>query len=93
MCYNELMTVAESKLTNQGQVSVPANVRKKLGLAPGSVLEWCENDQGDIIVKRAGKFSSKDIHDALFDKTPKPKTVTQMNEGIKKHLRRKHAGD
>jgi len=34
------MVLAESKLTAQGQISVPAEVRRKLGLGPGSVLEW-----------------------------------------------------
>jgi len=34
------MAVAQSKLTAQGQISVPAVIRKKLGLGPGSVLEW-----------------------------------------------------
>ncbi|PYP88846.1 MAG: hypothetical protein DMF61_05625 [Blastocatellia bacterium AA13] len=34
------MVLAQSKLTAQGQISVPAEVRRKLGLGPGSVLEW-----------------------------------------------------
>ncbi|HEY5957433.1 MAG TPA: AbrB/MazE/SpoVT family DNA-binding domain-containing protein [Polyangiaceae bacterium] len=36
------MALASSKLTAQGRVSVPAEIRRKLGLAPGSVLEWEE---------------------------------------------------
>ena len=55
-----------SKITSQGQVSIPAPIRQKLGLAPGSKVEWCvEGD--DVIVRRAAKYSSQDIHDALFD--------------------------
>jgi AbrB family looped-hinge helix DNA binding protein len=34
------MPIAKSKVTAQGQISVPAEVRKKLGIGPGSTLEW-----------------------------------------------------
>ena len=33
----------ESKITAQGQVSVPARIRRRLGLTPGSKIEWCES--------------------------------------------------
>jgi AbrB family looped-hinge helix DNA binding protein len=85
------MTIAQSKLTAQGQISVPAEVRKKLGVGPGSVLEWEEKD-GEIVVRRAGRFSSEDIHRALFPKgPPKPKTLKELKEGIREYIRRKHA--
>lgn len=88
MCYTVSMTVAESKLTSQGQISVPAAIRKKLGLAPGSILEWYENEQGEISVKRASKYTSADIHKAVFDTPPDPKTVEEMDESIKEHFKR-----
>jgi antitoxin PrlF len=87
------MSLAESKLTRQGQVSVPASIRRKLGLAPGSVLEWYENDQGDVVVRRAGKFSSQEIRQVLFAETPSAKSAAEMNEGIKRHLPKKYARD
>ena len=34
------MQKMQTKLTSQGQVSVPAPVRKMLHLIPGSVLVW-----------------------------------------------------
>jgi AbrB family looped-hinge helix DNA binding protein len=79
-------------LTAQGQISVPSEVRKKLGVGPGSVLEWDEKD-GDVIVRRAGRYSSDDIHRALFPKgPPKPISMKQMKESIREHMRKKHAG-
>jgi antitoxin PrlF len=63
------MALAQSKLTSQGQISVPAEVRRKLGVGPGSVLEW--NEEGDtIVVRRAGRYTSQDIHEALFRTPP-----------------------
>ena len=78
------MMIAESKITKQGQISVPAEIRKRLGVMPGSVLEWSEDDAGNITVRRAERYSSKDIHAALFEHSPEPKTVEEMDAAIVK---------
>lgn len=39
------MAIAHSKVTAQGQISVPSEVRRKLGIGPGSVLEWDEDGE------------------------------------------------
>ena len=85
------MALAQSKLTAQGQISVPVDVRKKLGIGPGSILEW--DEQGDqIVVRRAGRFSSEDIHRALFPKQPpKPRTLDDLKEGIRRRTRDRYA--
>ena len=83
------MPIAHSKITTQGNVSVPAEVRKKLGVGPGSILEWDEsNDQ--VVVRRAGQNTSTDIYEALFTEGP-PKASIDVKEGIRKHLRKNHA--
>ena len=53
------------KVTAQGQISVPAEVRRKLGVGPGSILEWDEEGE-KVVVRRAGRYSSTDVHRALF---------------------------
>ena len=83
------MSIAQSKITTQGQISVPAEVRKKLGVGPGSILEWEEsNDQ--VVVRRAGRNTSTDIHEALFTEA-QPKPSMGVKEGIRKYVRKKHA--
>jgi antitoxin PrlF len=85
------MALARSRITTQGQISVPANVRRKLGVGPGSVLEW-EEDGHQVIVRPAGKHTFEDLHRAVFgNKPPKPKTIEEMNEGIRKNIRERHA--
>jgi len=85
------MALARSKVTSQGQISVPKEVRQKLGVGPGSVLEW-EEDGNKIVVRRAGAFTSEDIHRALFGaKTPQPLTIEEMKEGIRTYIRKRHA--
>ena len=86
------MSLARSKLTAQGQISVPAPVRKKLGVGPGSIIEWEEQDD-HVIVRRAGWYTSEEIHAALFSKSPpQPKSDTELEEGIRKRMRKRHAG-
>lgn len=85
------MALAHSKVTAQGQVSVPAKVRQRLGVGPGSVLEW-EEDGDRVIVRKAGRYSSEDIHRALFSKAPRPRALEDVKAGIRKHIRKRHAG-
>lgn len=80
------MTLARSRVTARGQVSVPAKVRRRLGIGPGAVLEWTE--EGDaVVVRKAGRFSSEDVHRALFVKTPRPRTAGEMTAGIRRYVR------
>lgn len=80
----------QSKVTAQGQISVPAEIRRKLGIGPGSVLEW-EQDGDQVVVRRVGRYSSEDIHRALFAKPPKARTLDELKEGIAEHMRDEHA--
>ena len=84
------MALAQSRLTAQGQISVPAAVRRKLGLRPGSTLEWLE-EGGEIVVRRVGRFTSADVHEAIFERPPRPRTLEQLKAGPGKHARRRHA--
>jgi AbrB family looped-hinge helix DNA binding protein len=86
------MAIARSRITSQGQISVPTAVRRKLGLAPGSVIEWDE-ERGGIVVRRAGGHTFDDIHRRLFPEGPpvSPVTVGQMDAGIRTYMRKKHA--
>jgi antitoxin PrlF len=84
------MAFAHSKLTAQGQISVPAKVRRKLGVGPGSVLEW-DDDGEKVVVRRAGRYTSEDVHRSLFAKPPKPKTLAEMKEGMRRDIQKRHA--
>jgi antitoxin PrlF len=87
------MLKAQTKLTSQGQVSVPAAVRHVLGLTPGATIEWTQ--EGDsIVVRRAVQSSTNDVHEALFPGaeagTP-AKTLAELKQGIRQHMQRRHA--
>jgi len=85
------MAIAKSKLTAQGQISVPAEIRQRLGVGPGSVLEWDEHDD-QVVVRRAGRYSSEEVHSALFPAGhPLPPPPKDTKEAIRKYIRKKHA--
>jgi len=85
------MNIAQSKLTAQGQISVPAEVRRRLGVGPGSVLVWEERD-GEFVVRRAGRCTSGEIHAALFGDQVVPATGPGVvKDGIRKYIRKRHA--
>jgi AbrB family looped-hinge helix DNA binding protein len=85
------MAIAQSKVTAQGQISVPAEIRRKLGVGPGSVLEWDEEDD-HVVVRRVGRYSLQDVHRALFpNKAPARRTLEELKAGIRKSIRHRHA--
>lgn len=87
------MAIGQSRVTAQGQISVPLDVRKKLGIGPGSLLEW-EEDGDRIVVRRAGRFTSEDIHRALFGgKKQVPRSIKELKEGIRRYARKRYARD
>lgn len=77
---------SQSKVTAQGQISVPAEIQRKLGIGPGSVLEW-EQDGDRVFVRRAARFSSEDIHHAVFGRRPKPRNLAELRRAIGRHAK------
>jgi AbrB family looped-hinge helix DNA binding protein len=84
------MALARSKLTSQGQISVPTEVRRRLGVGPGSVLEW-DSEGEKVVVRRAGRHTSEEIHAVLFSRPPRARSLGELKEGVRRHARRRHA--
>lgn len=74
------------------QVSAPVQkrIRRRLGLAFGSKIEWCRTGD-DVSVRPASKFSSRDIHEAVFHVLPERRCIAGLDEGIRFRARRLHA--
>ncbi len=85
------MALAQSKVTAQGQISVPVEVRRKLGIGPGSVLEW--EEEGDaVVVRKVGRYTSEDIHRAVFARRiPASKKLEEFDAGVRRYMKKKHA--
>ncbi|MCC7035336.1 MAG: AbrB/MazE/SpoVT family DNA-binding domain-containing protein [Acidobacteria bacterium] len=86
------MALAHSKVTAQGQISVPLEVRRRLGIGPGSILEW-EQEGESIVVRKAGRHSSDDLHKAVFPEgRPGRRSLDELKAGIRRRVRDRHAG-
>ncbi len=84
------MTLAKSKLTAQNQLSVPVEVRQKLGVGPGSILEWEEQDD-QIVVRRAGRYTSEEVHQAVFPGGTPKEGPLDVKDAIRQYVRKRHA--
>jgi AbrB family looped-hinge helix DNA binding protein len=41
----------QARTSQKGQATIPAEVRRKIGLAPGGVVEFIESESGDVVVR------------------------------------------
>lgn len=84
------MKLAQSRVTAQGQISVPSEVRRRLELVPGSILEW-DSEDDRITVRRVGRHTFDDLHRVLFSQKPQPRSLEELKEGLRQSVRARHA--
>lgn len=77
-------------LTSKGQITLPKEIRDRLGLDAGSVLDF-EMLADDTIRVRAIKPDASRIRGLLKSPHATPLTIEQMDEGIARQLADKHA--
>jgi hypothetical protein len=53
-------------------------------------LEWDEHE-GGVVVRRVGRYSSEDIHNAVFAIKEKKKPAADVKDAIRKYVRKRHA--
>ena len=51
-----------SKISEKGQVTVPASIREKLGLKKGDKLLFIETNDGNIVITNPNKVSITNIN-------------------------------
>ena len=74
--------MASAALTSKGQVTIPIEVRQKLGLKPGDRARFIEGENGEFILKPKNR-SIMDLYGAgKWD--GRPVTIEEMNETISK---------
>lgn len=85
------MSLAQSKITAQGQVSIPVSVMRLFGLAPGEIITWDTLD-GRLVIEKTGRYSLADVREALKLPEGVAKRDEEIREGLKARMRTKHAG-
>lgn len=85
------MSVAHSTITSEGQLAVPDEIRRILGLRPGSVTEW-HHDGDRVVLCRAEGCTSEEGHRAVFAEAPsKAPSLGELKDGIRTMMKAKHA--
>jgi len=72
--------MTSAKVNSKGQITIPAEVRKKLGLKPGMRVWFIEDENGEYIFKiKTGSIT--DLRGCV-KWAGKPVTIEEMNETI-----------
>jgi antitoxin PrlF len=79
-----------STLTSKGQITLPKEIRDRLGLAAGAILDF-QLLPDDTITVRSVKPDARRIRGLLISPNSSPLTVAQMDKGIARQLKAKHA--
>jgi antitoxin PrlF len=72
--------MASATVTSKGQVTIPVDVRTKLGLRPGSRLAFVPTDTGGYEIHPEAA-SIKDLKGTV-PRPPQPVSIEEMNEAI-----------
>jgi AbrB family looped-hinge helix DNA binding protein len=74
--------MATAAVTSKGQITIPAEVRKKLGLKPGDRVRFVEGENGEFVLKpKTGSIMNLK---GIARYSGKPMTIEEMNETIAK---------
>ena len=77
-------------LTSKGQITLPAEMREKLRLVPGSKIVFEEQPNGDFVLKRK-TGSIRDLKGAVKPPAGAAPTLADFEEAITEELRERDA--
>ena len=76
-------------LTSKGQLTLPKEIRDRLGLDAGAILDF-QIQADNTITARHVKPDARRIRGLLKSPHAAPLTALQMDEAVSKHLRDEH---
>jgi antitoxin PrlF len=77
--------MASSTLTSKGQITIPLQVRKALGVGSGDRLEFVEIDHGKFAIV-AARRSVRELEGMFQNKRRKPVSIEEMNAAIARRV-------
>lgn len=82
--------MSAATLTSKGQTTIPADIRKGLGLEPGDQIEFHLLSNGSAMM-RVKRGTLDDFIGILHHPKQKSLSIKAMNAGIARTMRTKHA--
>ena len=80
----------QTTLTSKGQMTLPSAIRTRMGLVAGDHLLVTLQDADTVILKRPSTSASPSLR-GLLGRPKKALTLAQMEAGVTRHLKLKHA--
>ena len=72
------MKSMKARVAERGQVTIPKRLRDKLGVTPGTVLEFIEEDGRLIAVKSSGADPVSEVYGCLGKKIDSDAVIAQI---------------
>jgi AbrB family looped-hinge helix DNA binding protein len=82
------MALSVSRVTAQNQISIPAKVRLRFHIVPGTELVWEERD--GMLVVRPKKFTLEDIQSFCAERPAEKRTFGQIRAARNRALAAKY---
>jgi antitoxin PrlF len=82
--------VPTATVTSKGQITIPKDVRERLGLEAGDRVVFVVQSDRDVVLKPA-KTDVRELYGMLYRKGRRPRSLEEMDEGIARSLAEKHA--
>lgn len=84
--------MATSTMTSKGQVTIPKEVRDRLGLTEGDRLEFVFDEQGRLILRPEAEDPLGRLPGLLRHLAPeRPVTIEEMREAVLQRVKEKYA--
>jgi AbrB family looped-hinge helix DNA binding protein len=83
--------MATSTLTSEGQVTIPSEVRERLGLHEGDRIEFVFDEHGRLLLRPEAHDPFRHLRGRLKHLAPeRPFTVEEMSEAVRERAREKY---
>lgn len=83
--------MATSMLKAEGQVTLPQEIRDRLGVREGDVLEFWLDEESRIVLRPASRDPLGRLPGLLRDLAPeRPVSIEEMDEAIRRRTVKKH---
>lgn len=69
---------SESVISERGQITLPKELRDRLGLKPGTTVTFVPSEQGILIKRAAASSSLREVFGTVKDKIPTNDYLKQL---------------
>jgi len=82
------LRTAIAKITSKGQITIPAETRRQLGLKPGDKVAFERTSEGEILIRKADAFPFdrfRGMGTGVAELEAGPESIVQYLRGLRGH--------